>query len=206
MQSMDSTRIIAAGNVRNYFHDSVTSAAANQNVDANDRTIDYVVDVLVTFMRSDRLFEPTPDGHQLKPLAMLYFQALEAQSQSARNRSLQRLGDVALFIAGLFSDSLNRKLVDIDYYIAMGGNAYGFLADNLHIDAHPGERDVFEELADKFVSFVDVLMEVSEQARPACQSDILKLYDLWLKTGSRRAHGQLRNLGILPGNFSTNSH
>jgi len=37
---------------------------------------------------------------------------------------MQRLGDTALFIAGVFADSLNRKLVDVDYYVAMGGTAY----------------------------------------------------------------------------------
>ena len=79
----------------------------------------------------------------------------------------------------------------------MGGNAYAYLADNLR-SGETVTREVFEELSEKFVAFVDILMEVSEQARPACQSDVLKLYELWLKTGSQRAAGQLRNLGIVP--------
>jgi len=33
---------------------------------------------------------------------------------------LQRLGDVSLFIAGFFARSFARKLIDIDYHIAMG--------------------------------------------------------------------------------------
>ncbi len=198
--------IIATGNVRDYFHATVTSAADNQGMEASERSIDYVVDVLVGFTRSEKLFETTPDGKQLRPLAMLYFEALQSQSQSERNRTLQRLGDVALFITGLFADSLNRKLVDIDYYIAMGGNAYGYLAETLPSEERERPREVFEELSTKFVGFVDVLMEVAEQSRPACHSDILRLYELWQKTGSRRAEGQLRNLGLTPGNFSNVKH
>lgn len=197
MFASQSPAIIATENVRDYFEESVNKAISHQRVDAAPQTTDYVVDLLVSYTRSDRLFQTTPEGKRLTPLAMLYFEALHAQSQSARNRSLQRLGDVALFITGLFADSLHRKLVDVDYYIAMGGNAYAYLADNLR----SGEgitREVFEELSEKFVTFVDVLMEVAEQARPASQSDVLRLYELWVKTGSQRAAGQLRNLGIVP--------
>lgn len=197
MFASQSTPIIAAGNVRDYFQESVTSAISHQQVSAAPHTTDYVVDLLVSYTRTDRLFEKTPEGTRLSPLAMLYFEALHADSPGERNRNLQRLGDMALFITGLFADSLHRKLVDVDYYIAMGGNAYAYLADNLR--SHEAvTREVFEELSDKFVIFVDILMEVAEQARPACQADVLKLYELWIKTGSQRAAGQLRNLGIVP--------
>lgn len=197
MLASKSTAIIATQNVRDYFAQSVNSAISHQRIDAMQPTTDYVVDLLVSYTRSERLFETTPDGKRLTPLAMLYFEALQAESPAARNRSLQRLGDLALFITGLFADSLHRKLVDVDYYIAMGGNAYAYLADNVR-SGEAVTRDVFEELSAKFVNFVDVLMEVAEQARPACQSDVLKLYELWVKTGSQRAAGQLRNMGIVP--------
>ena len=58
----------------------------------------------------------------------------------------------------------------------------------------------------KFAGFVDLLMEVAEQGRPATQADVLKLYDLWSKTGSKRAEGQLRNLGIVPAPISRSRH
>ena len=197
MFASQSKSIIATENVRDYFQESVKSAISHQRLDAAPQTTDYVVDLLVSYTRSDRLFETTPEGRRLTPLAMLYFEALHAETLSARNRCLQRLGDVALFITGLFADSLHRKLVDVDYYIAMGGNAYAYLADNLRSN-EAVTREIFEELSEKFVAFVDILMEVAEQARPASQSDVLRLYELWVKTGSQRAAGQLRNLGIVP--------
>jgi hypothetical protein len=60
---------------------------------------------------------------------------------------------------GFFSDSFNRSLVDIDYYIRLGERAYRSLAH--HSRSHAG--DVFDELSDKFSTFVDVLGEVSER-------------------------------------------
>ncbi len=100
--------------------------------------------------------------------------------------SLQQIGDVSLFISGFFSDSLQRKLVDVDYYVSIGGFAYNALS-RVETDTF---SPVFAELAEKFVGFVDVLTEVSERTSCASNADLLRLYEKWLKTGSRRS-GQL---------------
>ncbi|MDH3451629.1 MAG: hypothetical protein OEN20_04360, partial [Gammaproteobacteria bacterium] len=88
MFASQSTSIIATENVRDYFQESVTSAISHQRLSAAPHTTDYVVDLLVSYTRSERLFETSPEGKRLTPLAMLYFEALHAESPSARNRSL----------------------------------------------------------------------------------------------------------------------
>jgi hypothetical protein len=55
---------------------------------------------------------------------------------------------------------------------------------------------VFAELAAKFQRFVDALNEVSEMSYRHSDRDVLRLYEIWLKTGSRRAYGLLRQLGV----------
>ena len=57
---------------------------------------------------------------------------------------------------------------------------------------------VFAELADKFVGFVDVLSEVSERASCSSNADLLRLYERWLKTGSRRSGQLLVERGVVP--------
>ena len=86
--------------------------------------------------------------------------ALQAAGVRQRDE-LRQVGDLSLFISGFFSDSLNRSLVDVDYYIQLGEHAYGSLARQG--DGTFG--DVFDELAGKFPAFVDVLGEVSERTR-----------------------------------------
>jgi hypothetical protein len=93
---------------------------------------------------------------------------------------------MALFVSGFFADSFNRKLVDVDYYVSIGGHAYNALS-RVETDTF---SPVFAELAEKFVGFVDVLSEVSERTSCASNADLLRLYEKWLKTGSRRS-GQL---------------
>ena len=125
-----------------------------------------------------------------------------------RADALQRLGDVALFIAGLLSGSLNRKLVDIDYYIAMGGSAYGQLSNTRANAVSDGSPEVFEELSHKFSGFVDVLDEVAERAPGHNNTDVMRTYEVWLRTGSPRAARRLRRHGIDPaqGSVSRRQH
>ena len=105
---------------------------------------------------------------------------------------------MSLFIAGFFAGSFARKLIDIDYHIAMGGRAYGSLADLLGRGREQSLAGVFAELAQKFQRLVDALNEVSELSHTHTARDILRLYEIWMKTGSRRSQTLLRRLGVEP--------
>jgi hypothetical protein len=134
----------------------------------------------------------------MKPLVVMLTEAMEAPTPADRNRGLQRLGDVSLFIAGFFAQSFARKLVDIDYHIAMGGRAYGTLAESLARTRSRVLGHVFAELAEKFQPMVDALNDISETAYQHSDKDILRLYEIWLKTGSKRSFGILKRLGVDP--------
>jgi hypothetical protein len=172
----------------------------------DDHTEAYVVNLLTMFSRSDALFEPTPLGPRLRPLALMLADAAEAPSAEHRTRTLQRLGDVSLFVAGFFSQGFARRLVDLDYHIAMGGRAYGTLADTCREGVRgKALSGVFAELAAKFQRVVDALNDVSEMAHKHDHRDVMRQYEIWLKTGSPRAHGILRSLGVEPAVVPTGS-
>jgi heat shock protein HspQ len=191
--------LVAVTNLREFFHDSIQTALRQQHVDVDDHTEHYVVNVLTTFARSEELYENTPDGIRLKPLAHMLAEASEARTQQQRDSALRRLGDVSLFIAGFFAQSFARKLVDIDYHVAMGGRAYGTLAENMRNTVRgQAFAAVFLELAQKFQRLVDVLNEVAEMSYTHTDKDILRQYEIWMKTGSPRAYNILRRLGVAP--------
>jgi hypothetical protein len=191
-------KLVAVGNLQEFFRDALHSAMSHQRLAVQDHTEHYVVNLLTLFSRTDAFYERTPHGIRLKPLVVMLSEALEAPSVNERNRALQRLGDVSLFIAGFFAGSFARKLVDIDYHIAMGGRAYGSLAEFMSRGRGQALAGVFGELAEKFQRLVDALNEVSEMAHTHTDRDILRLYEIWLKTGSRRAQALLRKLGVEP--------
>jgi hypothetical protein len=177
----------------------VQTALRQQRVAVDDHTEHYVVNVLTMFARSEELFEKTPEGARLRPLAHMLAEASEAPTAQRRDETLRRLGDVSLFVAGFFAQSFARKLVDVDYHIAMGGRAYGTLAESMRGSLRgQAFAVVFLELAQKFQRIVDVLNEVAEMAYQHTDKDILRQYEIWLKTGSPRAYGILRRLGVEP--------
>ena len=195
-----STRVVPVANLREFFRDELHGALEKQQVVIEDQTEYYVVNLLTLFSRSEALYENTPDGTRLKPLVVMLTEALEAPSSEDRNRGLQRLGDVSLFIAGFFARSFARKLIDIDYHIAMGGRAYATLADSMSRGRGRVLGQVFGELSQKFQPMVDALNEVSETSYTHSDKDILRLYEIWLKTGSRRCFDLLKRLGVDPTN------
>jgi hypothetical protein len=193
-----SCRVQPVASLKEYFRDALHGALESQRLSVEDQTEHYVVNLLTLFARSEALFEQTPEGTRLKPLVVMLAEALEARCAGDRNRGLQRLGDVSLFVAGFFAQSFARKLIDIDYHIAMGGRAYAVLADTLSRGKGRVLGNVFAELSDKFQPMVDALNALAETAYTHSDKDILRLYEIWLKTGSRRSYALLKRLGVDP--------
>jgi hypothetical protein len=125
-------------------------------------------------------------------------EALEERGP-ARVQLLRRLGDTSLFVSGFFPDSLSRRssLVDVDYYIAMGGRAYDAIgAVAARHDA--AERSLWDELSGRFALLVDLLNEVSERTLASTNLGLVRLYEKWMKTGSERLASLLAKQGVAP--------
>jgi hypothetical protein len=171
-----------------YFKELVETALQHQHLAASEMTSFYLVNLLAGFVRPE---QATPHDHE--PLGIRFAKALQAGGATQRD-GLRHVGDRSLFISGFFSDSLNRSLVDVDYYIALGERAYGSLARQFD-DAF---AEVFDELSEKFSGFVDVFGEVSERTALSSNKDLLRLYEKWLRTRSRRSGDLLAQRGIVP--------
>lgn len=170
-----------------YFKELVEASLARQHLRAADLTEYYLVNLLCQYVRLDRAGVEHGD-----PLAVRLARALETGGAEQRAR-LRSLGDFSLFMAGFFSDSFVRRTVDVDYYVSMGEYAYGSLSR-----AEDAFREVFAELARKFVGFSDVLADVSERTGLTSNHDLLRLYEKWVRTGSQRDGQRLIERGIVP--------
>ena len=176
-----------------FFREQLTRAMEHQKVSTSAFTEWYLVNLLAGGVKGDPLPAADP-GFDETPLALLYVRAIQA-SRFERARLLRVLGDSALFVSGFFGDSLPRGLVDLDYYRAMGGRAYARLGRE---DASGPGTVVFRELAGRFMEFADLLQEVSETSRLTTAASVVKLYERWARTGSRRAALLLSQQGINP--------
>jgi hypothetical protein len=170
-----------------FFHDRVSEAIRNQRLDATTPTECYLVSLLADFTKAP------PDD---EPLALKL--AAAVNSPDERVRQLKDVGDTSLYVSGFFADSLQRKLVDVDYYIQMGGAAYSELAR--YFRGNPNSAvfgEVYDELGLKFPRFVDIFAEVAEETMTG-NLDLVRLYERWLRTGSEWMERRLRAQGVIP--------
>ena len=190
--------ILSTESVQEYFKDLLTGAMANQKVPLDEMTEFYLVQLLSRFIEAEKLFARCPDGSlDEEPLAFILQRALEGEREQ-RIQSLRKLGDNSLYVAGFFADSLSRRLVDVDYYIQMGGAAYGTLANITRESAGGMFAGLYEELCRKFGSIVDLFAEISERVSVSTNQGVVRLYERWVKTGSDRLTRLLAEQGVLP--------
>jgi hypothetical protein len=175
--------------IEEFFRDEVDRAFRNKGLAPGTLTEHYVVQLLATYAA-----QPIEE----RPLALKMLEATSAPPRERRTQ-LREIGDTSLYVSGFWAESLANKVVDVDYYIGLGGSAYGELARGGTGWTGDPFVDVFHELAANFVCFVEVLMIISRRTtRVASNEDIVRLYQRWQRTKSHWAAARLASLGVVP--------
>jgi len=200
---MQSSLINTESSLKIYFHDALSRESEKNQLEMTEHTHWYLTNLLYTFSRSEKFFDYQPDRGTLTPLADYYQRAVEAKSAHEKRLHLQRLGDVAMFISGMFSQALKKRVVGVSYYMAMGETAYGTLADTAATTSkEQTQAIIFEDLSQRFSTFVNVLSNIGPRKKPVETNDtglenLLQKVDEWQRTGDPRLADELRNSGIL---------
>ena len=206
MQNNEQPRLIVNMSVRDYFHDSFNSALTNQSKSLSPETSLYIINLLTKFTESSHLFVQVENRNDLKPLAFIYADALNSKTKEKKIACYRYLGDIALFISGLYFYSLNRSLVDVDYYIGMGENAYYSLTDYIDGISNSAFLLIYKELSSDFPGIVELLNEVADNMQTHQHDNLLRLYELFLKNGNDFYARKLRENGIEPNSTIHNTY
>lgn len=185
-----------------HFNEVLQEAIKTKKVKSFPFLESYLVQMLKHYVYSQNLYRPQTlmamaektDEQPPQTLAETYLWALNHQG-AVRRELMKELADKSLYVAGFFGDSLNKKLVDIEYYSTMGSKAYSSLA-TLTKEDHLSQ--VYKTFSMRFKEFVDVLGYISEKSQVQANNDIMSLYDKYLKTGSESALEKLNKLGVHP--------
>lgn len=189
-----SALVTAVGSLREFFKTALAEVMRTRRLAVGEPTEFYLVNLLSEFVVADKLFLEKEDGtRDHEPLAVLYHRAL-LQGREERLRTLRRLGDVSLYKAGFFSDALREGVVGADYYIQMGGAAYGQAAA---LTTRAGVADVFRELGEKFAGVVAALEELAARGMVSGGAEgTLRVYEKWVRTGSDSLERVLSEAGV----------
>lgn len=173
-----------------FFKESLDNAIASQRLYISQEATFYLMGILILGMKKD-------PHSETQSLAEKYLLA----QYTEETEKFRTVGDLSLIVSGIWWQSLLRKLVDVDYYIDLGIHSYQKVSET-----SPGNTsDLFEELATNFRNIVNILIETTRCISEANMSDrdILRMYEVWLKTHNKFIAGKLISLGINPVNIKT---
>ncbi len=191
------SQILTTESLKEYFRALLEGVIAHQRAPLSETTEFYLVDLLSRFSDVSALYEGCR-GLEQEPLVVQWKKALET-NPAERIRILRHMGDSSLYVAGFFGDSFERKIIDVGYYILMGGMAYRALANISRARVAGGAFDaIYDELCQKFQTIVDLFTEISQKVALSSNQGVLRLYRRWCKTKSRYLARLLAEQGVLP--------
>ena len=184
-------RPITETSLSRYFSTRLTRYAKRFRPPPHEDTCWYLGSLLERFGRSEQLFSFQDGQMTLRPLALLYSDAIETDDTRERCLMLQQLGDMALFLGALFPERFTRRGILQDYIVGMGGAAYDYLADNSRTNRH-----VYAELANTFTRMLEMVANACSRRHRLSTEEVLALYQRWLCNRDPLIENQLRVLGI----------
>lgn len=189
-------QLVHSGSLREFFRLVVSEVVKRQRVSLEEITEYYVVNLLSEYAKAEKLFAAEVEGkREVEPLALLYHRALR-QDREERMLTLRRLGDLSLYTAGYFHQSLKDRLVGPAYYVSMGQAAYGVMAEMAGSTAF---AVAYFELKEKFLSLVEVLEEIAARGQAASgPKGQVELFERWVESGNPRLASVLLDVGLLP--------
>ncbi len=178
-----------------YFHTVVNEACEERKFKTFPLAKGYLADLLQFYVPASNLFdEVDSSGRRTRETLAETFLKAQNSEPAVRAELLKKLADRSLYISGFFADSLQRKLIDVDYYIDMGGMAYGALASTVREDT---TAKLYSELAQRFFAFVEILMHISSRSSLHNEENLMRLFEIYAKTGSDVAREKLMERGLI---------
>lgn len=132
-----------------------------------ESTIIYSSHLMEKFSLSEKLFEIRDGKVADKVLGMNYLEASLNDSEN-KTRAYKDVAETALFVSGYFNESLERGILDTDYYINIGKMAYTNL--NTTTPNFLGVENFFKIVS----TYFEMLMKLMSQIALSDQSDPLE--------------------------------
>lgn len=119
-------KIILSTNLKGFFFEGLSELNNRSLCPVPESVIYYSSDVLDKFALSEAFFETSDGKVREKILGMKLLEATQC-SRDEQKKVYKEVGDMSLLVCGYFSESVNKKIVDTQYYAQLGKMAYSHL-------------------------------------------------------------------------------
>lgn len=119
-------KIILSASLQGFFFEGLLELNKKSLCPVPESLLYYSSDVLGKFAHSQDFFETTDGKVRQKILGTKLLEATMLPREEQK-RVYKEVADMSLVVCGYFSESVNRKIVDTNYYAQLGKMAYGHL-------------------------------------------------------------------------------
>lgn len=126
MQNNPGQKIILSNNLKGFFFEGLSELNKKSLCPVPESIIYYSSDVLDKFALSEDFFETSEGKVREKILGMKLLEASQLNREEQK-KIYREVGEMSLLVCGYFSQSVNKKIVDTNYYSQLGKMAYSHL-------------------------------------------------------------------------------
>ncbi|KAA0258785.1 hypothetical protein FHQ18_02225 [Deferribacter autotrophicus] len=183
-------------NLDELFYDLIESAEIEIKKSLSEYSKLYILNLLKKLAKTNDLF--TNEFVKEMAIAEIFMEAFHRNLFEKINM-LKLAGDLSLILSGLYPESLNKKLVDIDYYIKMGRSSYKELA-NIYAN-YSSKLDImnlYVQLKREFLNLVEILTEIADELNFINRNNLSNIQLRWHKSGISKYKKILDENKIIP--------
>ncbi|MEF3254826.1 MAG: hypothetical protein K6348_04590 [Deferribacterales bacterium] len=188
--------MLVVKNLDEIFYDAVDEKEKALKIKLDEYSKLYIVNLLKNLVDNRNFFFNKEIDHNR--LGISYMESMH-ENLFIKVKHLKIIGDLCLVFAGLFPDRYNRKLIDIDYLIRIGEFSFYTLYKIYdRMESLSGLKTLYYSIYLNILKIVGILIEIGRNFKFIDESNILKIYERWEKTGISSFYKILRDNNILP--------
>lgn len=115
--------LILESSLQSFFYTELEKINNKMPGKLPNETIFYSSLVMDKFGDVQKYYEEVEGKLREKTLGVMLLESAQLKGVNKKNK-LKDVGDTALLICGFFSESINRKIINLDYYREVGQSAY----------------------------------------------------------------------------------
>jgi hypothetical protein len=152
--------LVLESSLQSYFYTELEEVNNKMAGKLPNETIFYSSLVMDKFGDSEKYYEIVEGKPKEKTLGVMLLESSQLSGIKKKNK-LKDIGDTALLICGFFSESMNRKIINLDYYKDVGQSAYYQL--NTIIPSFYDVPLFYQSLSTNFLQVTNVMGLVAEK-------------------------------------------
>lgn len=197
------SRLAIVPKISDFFSSEIETISRKHGLSLEPVVVNYLAELLSKFSTTNELKLKLSPEQTTDLTPTQFWIAIQSMPLSKQYSALQFLGDYSLFTTGFFNEHIKNSILDMDYFQALGGQAYYRAGEIRESIAAERALNIFFSLAESFKNLSEVVSELYDRTLLNDSEGTLKLFGRYQESGSHRLARLLMESGVYVGKKPT---